>query len=47
MLYTINEYAEKMRVSRVTVYSWLKKDLLEFEKTPTGKIRVIGKKETK
>lgn len=45
MLYTINEYAEKMRVSRVTVYSWIKDNLLEIEKTPSGKIRIIGKKE--
>lgn len=45
MTYTINEYAEKMKVHRKTVENWIKKDLLNLEYTPTGKKRIIGVKQ--
>jgi len=47
MRMTINEFAEKEAVSRVTVYQWIKDGKLIVEFTPSGRKRIIGVKEKK
>lgn len=43
-MYTINEYALKMKVHRKTVENWIKADKLELEFTPSGRKRIVGVK---
>ena len=42
MRMTINEFAEKENVSRVTVHKWIKDGKLKTELTPSGRKRIIG-----
>ena len=41
---TIKEYAQKQRVTLKTVHEWIKKGLLDYELTPSGRKRIIGVK---
>jgi len=41
---TIKEYAEKEGVTKKTVHDWIKKGLLDYELTPSGRKRIIGAK---
>jgi predicted site-specific integrase-resolvase len=41
---TIKEYALKNNVSRKTVHDWIKKGLIEYTLTPSGRKRIIGAK---
>lgn len=41
---TINEFAKKEGVTRKTVHDWIKKGLLDYELTPSGRKRITGVK---
>lgn len=41
-LYTINETADLMRVSRPTVYKWIREGRVEVCHTPTGAFRIFA-----
>lgn len=41
---TIKEYADKQGVTMKTVHDWIKKGLLDYELTPSGRKRIIGAK---
>jgi excisionase family DNA binding protein len=41
-LYTINEAAEYLRVSRRQIYVWLAKGLLDANQLPSGLKRITG-----
>lgn len=40
MNYKISEYAKLKKVSYRTVWNWIKKGLLETERTPSGRILI-------
>ncbi len=41
MKYKISEYAKLKQVTYRTVWNWVKKDLVKYEKTVTGRIYII------
>lgn len=44
MRMTIQEYANYQKVHKKTVELWIKKDLLTFDLTPSGRKRITGVK---
>jgi len=40
LVYTVTETADRLRVSRTTVYNWIEEDKIEYSTLPNGQKRI-------